>query len=93
MNANQRRKARRKGIFSKKDKGLADRLATSLWKLDLSDARGLYSGWADYTYSLSQSFGASYGNWYSTNIDLQGEVLSVEHLEVALKSITFDTKR
>ena len=45
MNANQRRKARRRGEYTKADLVYADRLARSLYRLDLSHTNSISPVW------------------------------------------------
>ena len=89
MNATQRRKNRRKGVFTYRDKQQADRFAKLLYKLCLADEPALYSGiLGNYTRTLSNSFSAGYAN--TTIYNIQGKALEVEDINSVLKSVTFE---
>ena len=90
MNANQRRKARRRGEYTKADLVYADRLAHSLYKLDLSHTNSM-NGMYSYRIShLSNAISAGYTSWGTTaGTPIQGIALTVEDMDAVLKSVTF----
>jgi hypothetical protein len=61
---------------------VADALVKSLHKLCLSDSRGVFSGWNEYTYSLSAN--------YTNALKNHNRAIAVENLDVVMKTITFD---
>lgn len=91
LNANQRRKNRRKGVFTNKDKQQADRFAKFLYKLHLSDETLIYGGneyAIKYTYSNFSGFAAAAAA--NTSIyNAQGRALEVEDIDAALRAIKF----